>query len=135
MKKWSYMNSGADGLVTVTEDQILAAKAKWPDYAAQAQQVLDLEVGQSIAFPSGARYERLADDAAPINAIICRGRRAGGRKRCNYRQFPSARPCGREAPVLCDFQVAPGKTCDAPRCKQNSRVGGPDIDYCIEHPR
>ncbi len=40
--------------------------------------------------------------------------------------------CGQYAPFLCDFEVAPGKTCDAPlcgRCRYNMGVK----DYCPEH--
>ncbi len=40
--------------------------------------------------------------------------------------------CGALAPFLCDYEVAPGKTCDAPLCGR-CRVSTGVKDYCPEH--
>lgn len=40
--------------------------------------------------------------------------------------------CGNPAPFLCDYEVAPGKTCDAPICGQ-CRYNVGVKDYCPEH--
>ena len=41
--------------------------------------------------------------------------------------------CGRPASRLCDFPVAPGKTCDRALCAGCAVQDGPDRDYCPSH--
>ncbi len=40
--------------------------------------------------------------------------------------------CGGFAPFLCDYEVAPGKTCDRPICGR-CRVNFGLTDYCPQH--
>lgn len=40
--------------------------------------------------------------------------------------------CGNPAPFLCDYEVAPGRTCDKPLCGQ-CRYNMGVKDYCPEH--
>lgn len=35
--------------------------------------------------------------------------------------------------LLCDFEVSPGKTCDAPMCKRHAAEVGPDRHLCPVH--
>jgi len=59
-------------------------------------------------------------------AIVCsRGRRP--KQKCIA--------CNAEAPLLCDWPVGDGKTCDAPICRRHAVHVGPDRDYCPEHAR
>jgi hypothetical protein len=37
------------------------------------------------------------------------------------------------ATLECDFEIAPGKTCDARMCADCSRPVGEDRDYCPDH--
>jgi hypothetical protein len=66
----------------------------------------------------------LRDKEGHVTAIVC-GRRQPRRfcKSCN-REFASK---------LCDFPVAPGKTCDAPICDKCATAVGPDLDHCPKH--
>ena len=40
--------------------------------------------------------------------------------------------CGNPAVFLCDYEVAPGRTCDEPLCGQ-CRINFGCKDYCLEH--
>ncbi len=47
-------------------------------------------------------------------------------------EMPTCVVCGGFAPFLCDYEVAPGKTCDRPvcgRCRYNAGLK----DYCPQH--
>lgn len=61
-------------------------------------------------------------------AIACtRGRRP--------RRTPDCSCCTqREGPLLCDFPIGNGKTCDKPLCRDCARRVGPNRDYCPSHP-
>jgi hypothetical protein len=55
-------------------------------------------------------------------AFLCsRGRRA-----------PRCRSCGAAATRLCDHEVAPGRTCDAPLCARHAFRQG-ERDLCAPH--
>jgi hypothetical protein len=132
VKKYLYIPSGGAAAVTVTDTWVKAKLAKFPAYAEHAQKVLDLEVDASVTFPSGALYKRLADDSDAISAIICHRGRA--RKLCT---FPR---CKSRVAVACDFPIGSTigsrqLTCDRGRCREHAVSVGPDLDYCIEHPR
>ena len=43
------------------------------------------------------------------------------------------RPCPTGAGFQCDFQMAPGKTCDAWCCDAHAREVGPDVHHCPAH--
>lgn len=59
----------------------------------------------------------------PISAIVCsRGRRP---KRCAY--------CSRPGGLLCDFQLASGKTCDLPMCQVCTHRPRAGTDLCRAH--
>lgn len=60
--------------------------------------------------------------------IVCYSRPR--RKRC---KFCCALSPGNFVSRLCDFEVAPGKTCDAEMCIDCARPVGPDIDFCPDH--
>ena len=49
------------------------------------------------------------------------------------RAVKACRSCGHLATKLCDFAVAPGKTCDAPICAECAQHFEPNKDYCPEH--
>jgi hypothetical protein len=55
-------------------------------------------------------------------AIVCSGKRRT--PRC---------ACGAPAPLLCDWKVAEGKTCDKPICRSCTHVPAPDKDLCPTH--
>jgi hypothetical protein len=56
-------------------------------------------------------------------AIVCsRSRKAA---KCQFCQEPHTR--------LCDYPVAPGKTCDAKLCGWHAHRVGPEKDYCPTH--
>ncbi len=58
------------------------------------------------------------------NTIVCqRGRQSVAK--CSH--------CHRPHTKLCDFEIAPGKTCDAPLCGSCATSGGTNVDYCREH--
>ncbi len=59
------------------------------------------------------------------SAIICH---SGPRiVKCAY--------CNKPHSVLCDFEIATGKTCDKPLCRDHAEHHPEkgDIDYCPEH--
>lgn len=64
-----------------------------------------------------------------VTAIVCR--RGQRTKRC------SSPGCVSAAPLLCDYPLANGKTCDKPVCKAHSETDKtkPDTDYCAPHAR
>ena len=45
------------------------------------------------------------------------------------------RGCGAPAPLLCDWKIAPGKTCDAPVCEECALEVGPEKHLCPAHRR
>lgn len=57
-----------------------------------------------------------------IPAIVCGPKPR--RKRC---------ACGALAPLLCDWKVKPGKTCDAPICRSCAEEVAADKHLCREH--
>jgi hypothetical protein len=59
------------------------------------------------------------------NAIVCT--RTRWSKRC------TARGCGNSAPLLCDFPIGAGKTCDAAICAKHACLVGADLHHCPEH--
>jgi len=66
------------------------------------------------------RHVKLSDGSF---AIACT--RGGKYVKCSY--------CNNDAPLLCDFKVAEGKTCDKPICKRCSVNIAPGIDHCRIH--
>lgn len=59
-----------------------------------------------------------------INGFVC----GPGVKPCRF--------CGTYSEALCDYPIAPGKTCDAPLCKRCRVKQGAewqDIDFCPTH--
>jgi hypothetical protein len=57
---------------------------------------------------------------------------------CSRGRRPKAKPCfaaGCPLPAhwLCDFEIAPGKTCDRSICERHRRGVGPGKDHCLEH--
>lgn len=58
------------------------------------------------------------------NTIVCQ-RGVQARAKCVS--------CHRPHTKLCDFEIAPGKTCDAPLCGSCATSGGTNVDYCREH--
>jgi hypothetical protein len=41
--------------------------------------------------------------------------------------------CGAVSSRLCDFEIAPKKTCDRPMCARCATNVGPDRDLCYQH--
>ncbi len=62
-------------------------------------------------------------DGPIVTMILCRH---GRRQMCKH--------CGRN-PVskLCDYPVAPGKTCDFPMCARCATNIAHEVDYCPKH--
>lgn len=67
--------------------------------------------------------ERIAFPGSEKGAFLC----ARGRSRA-----PRCRSCGAVATRLCDHEVAPGKTCDAPLCARHALRRG-ERDLCPPH--
>jgi hypothetical protein len=65
-----------------------------------------------------------------VTAIVC-GTRSAPRRYCVACVSKSVRT---PAPYLCDFPIAPGKTCDKAMCEEHRRVVAPGVDYCRDHP-
>ena len=65
---------------------------------------------ESVTFPGGQQ------------AIVCSSRKA--LPRC---------ACGARAPLLCDWKVGGGKTCDRPVCSGCSTSPAPGKDLCRIH--
>jgi hypothetical protein len=60
-------------------------------------------------------------------AIACGGEQRA--KRC------SVAGCNAPGVKLCDFHLAPDKTCDKPLCGAHAvHVRSKDLDYCSDHP-
>lgn len=57
------------------------------------------------------------------NVIVCT--RGGKYQKCSY--------CSNDAPLLCDFKVGGGKTCDKPICKRCAVSIAPGVDHCRIH--
>ena len=58
------------------------------------------------------------------NMIVCR---RGGAVRC------SVGGCLERQTKLCDWQIGPKTTCDAPLCFHHAGSVGPNRDYCPRH--
>jgi hypothetical protein len=54
---------------------------------------------------------------------------------CGPRHTKRCRVCGGISTKLCDYEVRPGKTCDAPLCSGCAVHTEPNLDYCPSHPR
>ncbi len=48
-------------------------------------------------------------------------------------RIQACRWCETGAPFLCDWKVAPGRTCDAPICGDHAFEAGPEKHLCPEH--
>jgi hypothetical protein len=53
---------------------------------------------------------------------------------CSSRRHPRC-ACGRRAPLLCDWKMPAGGTCDAPICRPCATAPAPDKDLCPTHAR
>jgi hypothetical protein len=60
-------------------------------------------------------------------------RRVGNAILCSRAKSAQCRYCGRDAPLLCDWKMPNGKTCDAPICHKCSVPQGENLDYCRHH--
>jgi hypothetical protein len=95
------------------------------DDAPRVREVLALDLNQSLVFPSGVKWTRVADDTPKLHTIVC-GRRTT--TPCKYCHAPHTK--------LCDYPVErKGKagTCDIPMCDRCATRGGTNIDYCQAH--
>jgi hypothetical protein len=53
-------------------------------------------------------------------------------EKATIKELPRCVACGGYAPFFCDYEIAPGQTCDAPvcgRCRYNIGLK----DYCPSH--
>lgn len=51
---------------------------------------------------------------------------------CARSEVARCKVCGGFAPFLCDYEVEPGRTCDAPLCGR-CRINKGVKDFCPEH--
>jgi hypothetical protein len=124
MKAWHYTKGSTFSIV---HEPAIQAFADHESAAVReaVKQVLALEVGHAISFPSGAIYQRVADDTPEVHVLLCRGRAP---KNCAF--------CTRPHTKLCDGPPPKGvkrKTCDKPLCHIHATPGGKDVDYCPDH--